>query len=82
LPLCGRYAAYEVEDGEVMGDPANLGFTTMLEEKFGWKGPKTGRTNYDFLPLVYQVCALHAPSRLPSSHLTNLSPSLTSLTPL
>ncbi len=49
-----QYAAYN-KDGHVIGDPKNLRFTQMLEERFGWKGPPDGKRGpYDYLPLVIQ----------------------------
>ncbi|KAL7439883.1 hypothetical protein ACHAXM_006921 [Skeletonema potamos] len=49
-----QYAAYN-QDGHVVGDPKNLRFTQMLEERFGWTGPPDGiRGAYDYLPLVIQ----------------------------
>lgn len=52
--LC-RFAGYQQEDGgKVVGDPAETGFTKMLQEEFGWKPPcNPGR--FDVLPLVLQA---------------------------
>eukprot|EP00984_Skeletonema_dohrnii_P002603 scaffold912_cov121-Skeletonema_dohrnii-CCMP3373.AAC.4 len=55
------YAAYN-QDGKVIGDPKNLRFTQMLEERFGWKGPPDGKQGpYDYLPLVIQSSPNDAP---------------------
>nr|BAF73722.1 nitric oxide synthase [Ambigolimax valentianus] len=43
-----RYGGYKMEDGSIMGDPANVEFTEQCV-KIGWK-PKYGR--FDVLPLV------------------------------
>ena len=48
-----RYAAYELPDGSVMGDPANLSLTNAII-KFGWQPPEP-RSAYDILPLVIEV---------------------------
>ncbi len=48
-----RYAAYEMPDGSVMGDPANLELTNAII-KFGWQPPEP-RTPYDILPVVIEV---------------------------
>lgn len=45
-----RYAGYETTNG-IIGDPATIEFTKMCEE-MGWKGE---RTNFDVLPLVFQI---------------------------
>ncbi|GAB2519045.1 nitric oxide synthase oxygenase [Spirosoma aerophilum] len=48
-----RFAAYEQEDGSVLGDKANLKFTqTLIRE--GWV-PPVNKTAYDTLPLVIDV---------------------------
>ncbi|KAL3939565.1 MAG: hypothetical protein SGBAC_005733 [Bacillariaceae sp.] len=44
------YAAYELADGKIMGDPINLQFTALCEE-FGWTSPKV-KTDFDILPLL------------------------------
>ena len=44
------YAAYQRQDGSVMGDPVNLSFTAMCV-KLGWN-PPTVKSDFDFLPLV------------------------------
>ncbi|KAL7552363.1 hypothetical protein ACHAWF_015597 [Thalassiosira exigua] len=50
-----QYASYN-NDGVVLGDPKNLRFTEMLEERFGWTGPPDGKRGpYDYLPLVVQA---------------------------
>eukprot|EP00984_Skeletonema_dohrnii_P034576 scaffold33595_cov95-Skeletonema_dohrnii-CCMP3373.AAC.1 len=55
------YAAYN-QDGGIIGDPKNLRFTQMLEERFGWKGPPDGKQGpYDYLPLVIQSSPNDAP---------------------
>jgi len=48
-----RYAAYNLVDGTITGDPANLGFTDMVIERFGWI-PPTPRGQFDVLPLIIQ----------------------------
>jgi sulfite reductase alpha subunit-like flavoprotein/nitric oxide synthase oxygenase domain/subunit/hemoglobin-like flavoprotein len=48
-----RYAAYEQEDGTIMGDRANLALTKAIM-KLGWKPPEVC-TPYDILPLVIEV---------------------------
>jgi sulfite reductase alpha subunit-like flavoprotein/nitric oxide synthase oxygenase domain/subunit/hemoglobin-like flavoprotein len=49
-----RYAAYEMPDGSVMGDPANLALTKAIIKKIGWQPPEP-RSPYDILPLVIEV---------------------------
>mgnify|MGYP002777003173 CR=1 FL=1 len=49
-----RYAAYEMPDGSVMGDPANLALTKAIINKMGWQPPEP-RSAYDILPLVIEV---------------------------
>ena len=44
------YAAYQRQDGTVMGDPVNLSFTAMCV-KLGWTPPSV-KSDFDFLPLV------------------------------
>ena len=44
------YAAYQRQDGSVMGDPVNLSFTAMCV-KLGWNAP-TVKSDFDILPLV------------------------------
>ncbi|CAJ1959816.1 unnamed protein product [Cylindrotheca closterium] len=44
------YAAYELVDGKIMGDPINLQFTALCQE-FGWTPPKI-KTDFDILPLL------------------------------
>eukprot|EP00581_Thalassiosira_minuscula_P018097 CAMPEP_0183714154 /NCGR_PEP_ID=MMETSP0737-20130205/8790_1 /TAXON_ID=385413 /ORGANISM="Thalassiosira miniscula, Strain CCMP1093" /LENGTH=1265 /DNA_ID=CAMNT_0025943059 /DNA_START=110 /DNA_END=3907 /DNA_ORIENTATION=+ len=49
------YAAYS-NKGDVTGDPKNLRFTQMLEERFGWSGPPDEKKGtHDYLPLVIQA---------------------------
>ena len=48
-----RYAAYEQEDGTILGDPANLGLTKALIKQ-GWQPPQP-RSPYDVLPIVIEV---------------------------
>lgn len=49
-----RYAAYEMPDGSVLGDPANLALTNAIIQKMGWQPPEP-RGAYDILPLVIEV---------------------------
>jgi nitric oxide synthase oxygenase domain/subunit/sulfite reductase alpha subunit-like flavoprotein len=44
------FAAYEQEDGEVLGDPANLQLTKDIMQ-LGWKPPRL-RSRWDLLPVV------------------------------
>lgn len=53
-----RYAARRRSDGSVVGDPATLAFTEMLQARFGWRGP---RGPWDYLPLVVQMDPTEAP---------------------
>ncbi|VTJ67142.1 Hypothetical predicted protein [Marmota monax] len=46
-----RYAGYQMPDGTIRGDPANLEFTQLCID-LGWK-PRYGR--FDVLPLVLQA---------------------------
>jgi len=46
--LITQFAAYEQEDGSIIGDPSSLGLTKFCE-KLGWKG-KGGM--FDFLPML------------------------------
>nr|BAD67165.1 nitric oxide synthase 2 [Meriones unguiculatus] len=46
-----RYAGYQMPDGTIRGDPANLEFTQLCID-LGWK-PRHGR--FDVLPLVLQA---------------------------
>ncbi len=48
-----RFAAYEQEDGSVLGDGANLALTKALMQQ-GWV-PPTRKTAFDYLPLVIDV---------------------------
>mmetsp|Transcript_84594 Transcript_84594/g.217977 ORF Transcript_84594/g.217977 Transcript_84594/m.217977 type:complete len:1162 (+) Transcript_84594:51-3536(+) len=51
-----RYAGYKQPDGSVLGDPANVEFTEMAMNRFGWKGPpKAKRTKFDPLPQILQL---------------------------
>lgn len=52
-PQLLRYAAYELPDGSVMGDLANLELTQAII-KLGWQPPEP-RTPYDILPIVIEV---------------------------
>lgn len=52
-PQLVRYAAYEQEDGSILGDPANLEVTKAIVKQ-GWQ-PPLERTPYDILPLVIEV---------------------------
>ncbi|MEM9008090.1 MAG: nitric oxide synthase oxygenase, partial [Cyanobacteria bacterium P01_F01_bin.86] len=49
-----RYAAYEMPDGSILGDAANLELTQAIIEKAGWQPPES-RTPFDVLPLVIEV---------------------------
>ncbi|EDX83393.1 Nitric oxide synthase, oxygenase domain protein [Synechococcus sp. PCC 7335] len=53
-PQLIRYAAYEMPDGSIMGDAANLELTHQIIEKMGWQPPEP-RSPYDILPLVIEV---------------------------
>lgn len=53
-PQLIRYAAYEIPDGSILGDAANLGVTQAIIDKMGWQPPEP-RTPYDILPLVIEV---------------------------
>ncbi len=53
-----RFAAYEQEDGAVLGDPANLELTKAILKQ-GWTPPET-KTPFDILPLVIEAPG-HAP---------------------
>lgn len=53
-PQLIRYAAYEMPDGSILGDAANLGVTQAIIEKMGWQ-PPAPRTAYDILPLVIEM---------------------------
>ncbi|XP_078670170.1 nitric oxide synthase 1-like [Branchiostoma floridae x Branchiostoma belcheri] len=43
-----KYAAYQLPDGSILGDPINLDFTEVCQA-LGWKG---AGTRFDILPLV------------------------------
>lgn len=49
-----RYAAYRQEDGAIMGDRGNLGFTDMVRTRFQWSTGRE-RTMFDLLPMVFQA---------------------------
>jgi len=49
-----RYAGYRQDDGSVLGDPANVDFTEMVMDRFGWK-PPARRTRFDPLPQIVQL---------------------------
>jgi len=49
-----RYAGYRQQDGSVLGDPANVEFTEMVMNRFGWMPPKK-RTRFDPLPQIVQL---------------------------
>lgn len=51
-----RFCGTRNPDGTVLGDPAELDFTEMIQDHFGWEPPKE-RTQFDLLPLVVQVCS-------------------------
>ena len=53
------------QPNEILGDPANVEFTSTLKEKFKWKtyGPPTA---YDVLPLLLQVRAIQPRHNNPS----------------
>ncbi len=53
-PQLVRYAAYEMPDGSIMGDAANLDLTNQIVEKMGWQPPEP-RSPYDILPLVIEA---------------------------
>lgn len=46
-----RYAGYQKESGEVLGDPANLDMTKVAQN-LGWRGE--GKA-YDILPVIFQL---------------------------
>uniref|UniRef100_A0A8D0C3I7 Nitric oxide synthase n=1 Tax=Salvator merianae TaxID=96440 RepID=A0A8D0C3I7_SALMN len=46
-----RYAGYQMPDGSIVGDPANVDFTQLCIQ-LGWK-PKYGR--FDVMPLILQA---------------------------
>ncbi len=48
-----RYAGYQLPDGSVLGDPANVDFTQVCME-LGWEPPKD-RSPFDVLPVVLQA---------------------------
>ncbi len=57
--LCG-YAGYRAEDGTVLGDPKNIGLTT-LALRLGWE-PPAARGRFDLLPWI--VAGLDGKPRL------------------
>ena len=48
-----KYAGYTMEDGTILGDPADVEFTEVCIE-LGWKPPEK-RTAFDILPIVLQA---------------------------
>ena len=50
-PFLIRYAGYEEENKQIIGDPASLKFTKLVE-KMGWKGRQSP---YDILPLAIKI---------------------------
>lgn len=58
-PQIIRYAGYRRPDGEIIGDPAHLELTEVIQE-LGWRGGKG--TPFEILPLVIQMP--HQPPRL------------------
>ena len=48
-----RYAGYKMEDGSVIGDPANVEFTDVCL-RLGWRPPQP-QSQWDVLPLVLQA---------------------------
>ncbi|KAF2670075.1 hypothetical protein BT63DRAFT_424035 [Microthyrium microscopicum] len=44
------FAGYKLDDGSILGDPANVDLTEGMIE-FGWK-PPINKTRWDFLPLI------------------------------
>eukprot|EP00731_Ephydatia_muelleri_P022495 Em0015g78a len=48
-----RYAGYRMEDGSILGDPANAEFTEVCV-KLGWTPPPQ-KTQFDILPVVLQA---------------------------
>ena len=57
-PQYVRYAAYEQEDGTILGDKANMGITQAVIRQ-GWT-PPANKTAFDMLPIVIEVPG-HAP---------------------
>ena len=53
-PQLIRYAAYEMPDGSILGDKANLDLTKAIIQKLGWQPPEP-KTAFDILPLVIEV---------------------------
>jgi nitric oxide synthase oxygenase domain/subunit len=50
-----RYAGYrEAGTCKVLGDPAEVDFTQMLVQKYGWQ-PPSPRGMFDVLPLLLQA---------------------------
>ncbi|WP_019416177.1 nitric oxide synthase oxygenase [Paenisporosarcina sp. TG20] len=49
-PQLIRYAGYQKESGDILGDPANLELTTVAQN-LGWQGEGTP---YDILPVIFQ----------------------------
>ena len=50
-PFLIRYAGYEGKNNRIVGDPASVNFTKLVQT-LGWKGQGS---SYDFLPLVIHV---------------------------
>ena len=49
-----RYAGYQRAPGDVLGDPAEAGFTRFCIERMGWVPPESP-SRFDVLPLVISV---------------------------
>ena len=49
-----RFAGHRLPCGGICGDPAEVEFTTMIKDVFGWK-PPTPLSQFDVLPLVLQA---------------------------
>ena len=51
-----RYAAWELEDGSILGDPANVELTRAITRTFpDWKpNPEGKKTGFDILPMVLE----------------------------
>jgi nitric oxide synthase oxygenase domain/subunit/hemoglobin-like flavoprotein len=62
-----RYAGYAMEDGTVIGDPANAEITQYLIDRNMWEPPER-RTAFDVLPLVLKIPGKEKPFiyKLPS----------------
>ena len=56
-----RYAGYkDKETDEVLGDPANVGFTDYIIKKGYWEPPKK-KTRHDVLPLLLKIPGVRDP---------------------